>query len=161
VKRWIYPELLAVIEEHRAAGRTLILNTASPDFYPQEIAKMLGFDHCVSTKMEAAPVMPLMPRLLGLNNKREEKIAAMRREVPAFAAATPEQLLDSWSYSDSAADLPLLELAGNKVLIHPNAELEQMGRERGWEVMRPARPYKDHAGGVWCSMRQALGVYGG
>src|SRR5256885_442751 len=37
VKAWVYPELSATIEEHRKAGRALILNTASPDFYANEI----------------------------------------------------------------------------------------------------------------------------
>ena len=40
--RWVYPELRAIIEEHRAAGRTLILNTASPDFYPYEDSSDVG-----------------------------------------------------------------------------------------------------------------------
>lgn len=159
VMRWVYPELRAVIEEHRAAGRTLILNTASPDFYPHEIARMLGFDHCIATRVEPQPVMPLMPRVIGMNNKREEKIARMKLEVPAVAEATAEQLRVSWSYSDSKADLPLLEFAGNSVLIHPNAELEAIGRERGWQVLRPKRPYDSKAGDVWCSVRQALGLF--
>jgi HAD superfamily hydrolase (TIGR01490 family) len=159
VKRWIYPELLPVIAEHRAAGRTLILNTASPDFYPHEIARMLGFDHCIATKIEPAPVIPFMPRLIGGNNKREAKIAAMKLAVPAVAKATPEQLGDSWAYSDSEADLPLLELAGHAVLVHPNSELEAMGKERGWQVMRPARPYEGKLGDLWYSARQSLGVF--
>lgn len=159
VKRWLYPELLAIIAEHRAAGRTLVLNTASPDFYPHEIARVLGFDHCIATKIEAHPVMPFMPRVIGVNNKREAKIEAMKRDIPVVANATPEQLRDSWSYSDSRADLPLLEFAGNGVLIHPNAALEAIGQARGWQVLRPARPYSGKIGDVLCSGRQALGLY--
>lgn len=159
VKRWIYPELLPIIEEHRAAGRILILNTASPDFYPHEIARMLDFHHCVATRVEPAPVIPFMPRLVEGNNKREAKITAMKLAVPAVAQATPEQLRDSWSYSDSEADLPLLEFAGHAVLVHPNAALEATGRARGWEVMRPARPYDGKLGDLWCSARQSLGMF--
>ena len=159
VKRRVYPELLRIMAEHRAAGRTLILNTASPDFYPHEIARVLGFDHCIATKIEPHPVMPFMPRVIGTNNKREAKIEAMKGELPAVANATPEQLRDSWSYSDSAADLPLLEFAGNAVLIHPNAGLETIGRARGWQVLRPARPYAGKLGDVLCSGRQALRIY--
>ena len=79
--------------------------------------------------------------------------------LPAVREATPEQLRASWAYSDSKADLPLLDFAGNGVLIHPNAELEAVGRERGWTVLRPARPYKGKLGDVWCSVRQALGCW--
>ncbi len=159
VRQWIYPEMREAIAAHRAAGRTLILNTASPDFYPHEIARMLEFDHCFATRTEPQPIVPFMPRIMGINNKREEKIAAMKRELPAVANATPEQLQDSWSYTDSKADLPLLEFAGHGVLIHPNAELEALGKERGWEVWRPARPYDSKLGALMCSARQALGIY--
>ena len=51
-------------------------------------------------------VMPLLPRVLGENNKREAKIARMRAEIPSVAEATNDALQDSWAYSDSAADLP-------------------------------------------------------
>lgn len=159
VMRWIYPELRTIIEEHRAAGRTLILNTASPDFYPREIARMLGFDHCVATRIEVDETVRFMPRVIGENNKHEEKIARMKLEIPAVAGATEEELRGSWSYSDSKADLPLLKFAGNAVLVHPNAELEAIGKERGWNVMRPKRPYENKAGDMWCVARQALGVF--
>lgn len=159
VKPQVYPELLAIIHEHRAAGRTLILNTASPDFYPHEIARVLGFDHCIATKVEPHDPMPFMPVVIGSNNKREAKIEAMRRELPDIAGATEEQLRDSWSYSDSAADLPLLEFAGHAVLIHPNPSLAAMGAERGWEILKPRRPYDTKTGDLLCSLKQALGLY--
>ncbi|TLD72628.1 HAD-IB family hydrolase [Phragmitibacter flavus] len=160
VKRWIYPELLKIIEEHRAAGRTLILNSASPDFYPHEIARVLGFDHCIATRIEAHPVLPFMPQVIGTNNKREAKISAMKRDIPVVANATAEELADSWAYSDSSADLPLLEFAGNAVLVHPSASLEAIGKERGWPVLRPERPYGGKFGDMFAAGRQVLGIYG-
>ncbi len=159
VKPWLYPELLAIIEEHRAAGRTLILNTASPDFYAHEIARVLGFDHCIATRIELPETMPFMPRVLGENNKREAKIARMMSEIPAVASASDDCLRNSWSYSDSAADLPLLELAGNAVLIHPNASLEAIGKQRGWQILHPARPYASKVGDVLCAVRQVFGLW--
>lgn len=159
VRPWAYPELMAEVARHRAAGRTLILNTASPDVYAHEIAKALGFDHCIATQVQPSERMPALPVVLGSNNKREAKIVAMKKAVPAVAAATPEELQDSWAYSDSAADLPLLELAGHGVLVHPNAELEAIGVSRGWPVLRPKRPYENKAGDVMCSALQALGLY--
>lgn len=159
VKPQIYPELLAIIEEHRKAGRILVLNTASPDFYPHEIARILGFDHCIATRVEPHDPMPFMPVVVGSNNKREAKIAAMRRELPEVAAATEPQLRASWSYSDSAADLPLLEFAGNAMLIHPNQALAAIGLEKGWKILKPERPYGSKVGDILCSLQQALGIY--
>jgi HAD superfamily hydrolase (TIGR01490 family) len=159
VRPAVYPELLAIIEEHRKAGRVLVLNTASPDFYAHEIALALGFDHCIATLVEVPEALPLLPRVLGENNKREAKIARMRAEIPSVAEATDAELADSWAYSDSAADLPLLEFAGNGVLVHPNAALEAIGKQRGWKVLRPARPYSGKVGDMFCAFRQVLGLY--
>lgn len=159
VHPWGYPELLAEVARHREAGRTLILNTASPDVYAHEIARVFGFDHCVATRVQPQERMPFLPKVIGSNNKREAKIAAMKLAVPAVATATQEELEDSWAYSDSAADLPLLELAGHKVLVHPNAALAAIGEAQGWQILRPKRPYESKAGDVWASARQALGVY--
>ncbi len=159
VKPSVYPELLAIIEEHRTAGRTLILNTASPDFYAHEIARVLGFDHCIATRVEVHDKMLLMPRVIGENNKRAVKIARMKVEIPEVANADEAVLRDSWSYSDSAADLPLLEFTGNAVLIHPNASMEAIGKQRGWQILRPARPYASRAGDLLCAVQQALGLW--
>jgi HAD superfamily hydrolase (TIGR01490 family) len=158
VKPAVYPELLTAIEGHRRAGRVLILNTASPDFYAHEIARVLGFDHCIATRIELPETMPLMPRVVGENNKREVKIARMKSEIPEVAGADEAALRDSWSYSDSMADLPLLKFAGNAVLVHPDAPLEAIGRQRGWQVLRPNRPYSNKAGDLLCAVRQALGL---
>ncbi len=159
VKPSAYPELLAIIEEHRQAGRTLVLNTASPDFYAEEIARVLGFDHCVATRVEVPLVMPLMARVIGVNNKHEAKIAAMKAAIPAVAAASEATLRDSWSYSDSAADLPLLEFAGHAVLVHPNASLAAIGKARGWQIITPKRPYANKLGDMLCVLRQILGLW--
>lgn len=159
VKQWLYPEMLEIIEQHRAAGRVLILNTASPDFYPQEIARVLGFDHCIATRIQPYPVMPFLPQVVGSNNKHGAKIDAMKRDLPIVAEATPEQLKESWAFSDSKADLPLLEFAGNAVLVHPDPSLAALGRERGWPVLKPKRPYGSKIGDMGCVMRQFLGLY--
>src|SRR6185436_4552745 len=66
----LYPEIVAEVERHRAAGRTLILTTASPEFYATAIARVLGFDHCFGTRIvfQRDPG-PLIPRIEGENNK--------------------------------------------------------------------------------------------
>ncbi len=159
VKPAVYPELLAIIENHRAAGRTIILNTASPDFYAGEIARVLGFDHCMATRVELPETMPLMPRVIGENNKHAVKIARMKAEIPEVANASEAIMRDSWSYSDSAADMPLLEFAGNAVLIHPDAALEAIGKQRGWQILHPVRPYASKTGDMLCAVRQAFGLW--
>jgi len=45
----------------------------------------------------------------------------------------------SWAYSDSASDLPMLELVGNPVAVAFDAELRAIAAERGWPTLRVER----------------------
>ena len=45
-------------------------------------------------------------------------------------------LADSFAYSDSASDLPMLRAAGNAVVVNPDEELLAVARAEGWQVMR-------------------------
>lgn len=157
VKSRCYPELLAEIQRHKSEGRVLVLNTASPCLYPADIARVLGFDHCIATPLVIEDPMPLIPRLSGPNNKKQQKIPNMQREVPDLDALTPTDRADTWSYSDSSADIPLLEFAGRQVLVHPSQALA--ARFPAATVLRPRRPYANKITDMLCVVRQVLGLY--
>nr|AGC71110.1 hydrolase [uncultured bacterium A1Q1_fos_2067] len=157
VKSRVYPELIAEVERHRSEGRVLVLNTASPVIYPPDIARVLGFDHCVATPLVIEDPMPLIPRLSGPNNKNEQKIPNMERDVPGLANLTAEQRADCWSYSDSPADTPLLAFSGRQVLVHPGSTLRQ--RFPDAIVFTPPRPYASKVGDMLSVVRQVLGLY--
>ena len=157
VRRRCYPELLAEIARHKRDGRVLVLNTASPCIYPAEIARVLGFDRCIATPLAIGDPMPLIPRLSGPNNKKQQKIPNMLHAVPGLAGLTPEDRADTWAYSDSSADIPLLEFAGRQVLVHPSRPLA--ARFPSATVLRPPRPYSNKFTDMLCVVRQVLGLY--
>ena len=43
-------------------------------------------------------------------------------------------LANSYAYSDSITDLPMLELVGNPVAVNPDRELTRVAREREWDM---------------------------
>lgn len=156
---WTYEEVMNEVERHRNEGRVLVLNTASPDFYARDIAEILGFDYCVATKARLTDPLSCHP-VIPVNNKNEEKIEAMRAEVPGVAGLTQDERNDHcYAYSDSAADLPLLEFGGNAVLIHPSPHLATLGIRREWSLMHPPRPYSTRVGDMLAVVRQMLGLY--
>ncbi len=155
-----YPEILNEIERNRDGGRILVLNSASPAFYVEAIADKLGFDHWYATELEVSDPMPLVPRVLGPNNKHGAKIDAMKGELPAgFDAAAGDVLPDSIGYTDSTADLPLLSICKRGVIVHPGEELAAKGEENGWSVRKPERPYATSTGGKCATILQMLGLY--
>ena len=159
VDKWTYSDLRAEVLRHKHQNRILVLNTASPDFYAHEIARVLDFDYCLATRFEIGKQVPLMPKLPLGNNKREAKITAMCADVPGVADLTEADRARCWSYSDSHADLPLLEFTGNPMCIHPTAKLAPIARERGWPVLRPARPYTTRAGNIFRMVLQICGIH--
>ena len=158
-RRWTYPELLTEIARHRDEGRTLVLNTASPDFFVTEIAAALGFEHCVATQFEIGERFPLMPRLPAGENMTGRKVTAMLAQIPAMAALTPGERAGCWCYSDSTADLPLLRLVGHAVVVHPWPGLAAIAHERGWPVLMPVRPYRTRAGDALRACLQFFGLH--
>ena len=163
VAGWIYPEVRAELERHKQEGRTVILTTASPGIYGHAIGELLGVDHTFATKVPVPDRMPLIPDVIGPNNKRGDKIIHMAEAgvLPdGFDPANPYPIPDSYSYTDSPADLPLLAIAEHGRLIHPGPTLAQKGEENQWETMLPKRPYGSRAGDKWAAFRQVLGLYG-
>ena len=160
VDTWIYPELRAEILRHKHQHRTLVLNTASPDFYAHDIAEVLGFDHCIATPVKLTQdTVPMRPEIPGGNNKHEAKIVAMKMRIPGVAGMNEEERFHCWSYSDSHADIPLLEFVGNRVLVHPTGKLRAHFPQADVTVLTPPRPYWGKLGNLFAIVRQILGVH--
>jgi phosphoserine phosphatase len=135
--RYVWAAMKEEIAACRADGCELILNTASPVIYAEAIAARLGFDHCVATRVELPPRMPLVARIIGPNNKRDAKIAAMR----ARGLLDPGEALPAAgcrAYTDSPVDIPLLECAESGTLVHPAPRFAALAAARGWRILRPA-----------------------
>lgn len=126
----ILPKAEALIEEHRAAGHTLLIATATNRYITEPIAKRLGVEHLIATE----------PRRLnnrytgeveGIPSFREGKFA----RVTAWTAQSGHRLEAAWFYSDSRNDLPLLERVGHPVAVDPDPALAEEARRRGWPVI--------------------------
>ena len=172
----IYPEIRAEVDRHRKEGRITVLNTASPFFYAKYIGEELGFDHVYGTPVVLPDRFPLIGRIDGKNNTRYAKIEQMMdilpsavqillRTTPPHKPSRPNYpdaavLVDSWSYSDSDADLPMLRLTEHARLVHPEKQsLIDEGRAKGWTVFHPIRPYHSRSGKIYHSIKQLLGLY--
>ena len=147
----IYPELAGMLETRRRQGHLLILASASPQFYVTEIGRALGFDLALGTPVASTPACRLFPALQ--NHKGAAKVARLRSLLPDsyFAAG---KLLRSHGYTDSDADLPMLELCHSATVVNPAPALAARAAAAGWQIVRPARPWRSRAG--WCCRVFAL-----
>ena len=150
-----YPSMLELVEADRARGRRTVLSSASPEFYARPIGKALGFDEAFGTRVEFGEVMPLFPDFTGGNNKSEVKVQRFEEE---FGIDGTRVQADSAGYSDSTADLPMLALCEEVMVVNPGQRLSALAEENGWTVVRPARPFRNKREMAWRCLQQVLGL---
>ncbi|WP_116449618.1 HAD family hydrolase [Blastococcus litoris] len=130
----VYAEAADLIEEHRAAGREIVIVSSSGAEMVTPIGEMLGVDRVVATRMVVAD-----GRYTGeieFYAYGENKAEAMRR----VAAEGGYDLADCYAYSDSITDLPMLSAVGHPTAVNPDRGLRKVALERGWPVLQFTRP---------------------
>ena len=116
-----------MIAQHRAAGRDVVLVSASGEEIVRPIASLLGIEHVIATRMAVAD---------GRYTGEIEFYAAGEAKVEAvqqLAAEPGYDLARSYAYSDSISDLPLLSAVGHPPRSTDRA-LRRAALERGWEI---------------------------
>jgi len=114
---------------HLAAGERVWLVTATPVELAKILSSRLGLTGALGTVAETRDGV-YTGRLVGGLLHGEAKAAAVR----ALAAREGLDLALCSAYSDSANDLPMLQLVGHPHVVNPDSRLLAEARERGWPV---------------------------
>ncbi len=126
----IQPFAHRLVEEHRAAGRQVVMATTSPSTVCEPLGKLLGFDGVISTKYGVTDGA-LNGTVDGQYVWGRGKLAAVR----SFAEAHDIDLDQSYAYSDSFFDQPLLGAVGYPVAVNPDPRLRVVAAARRWKVV--------------------------
>jgi HAD superfamily hydrolase (TIGR01490 family) len=135
----VYEEATALIGEHHAAGRDVVLVSASGSEVVEPIGAMLGADVVVATRMVVAE---------GRYTGEIEYYAYGENKAEAIRGLAQEygyRLEDSYAYSDSATDLPMLEVVGHPYAVNPDRALRREAAAREWPVLDFSRPVSLHS----------------
>jgi len=114
---------------HLAAGERVWLVTATPVELANILSGRLGLTGALGTVAETRDGI-YTGRLVGGLLHGEAKAAAVR----ALAAREGLDLARCSAYSDSANDLPMLQLVGHPHVVNPDSSLLAEARQRGWPV---------------------------
>ena len=114
---------------HLAAGERVWLVTATPVELANILSSRLGLTGALGTVAETRDGV-YTGRLAGGLLHGEAKAAAVR----ALAAREGLDLALCSAYSDSANDLPMLQLVGHPHVVNPDSRLLAQARQRGWPV---------------------------
>ena len=133
----VYAEALQLIDEHRRAGRKVFLVSASPEEIVAPVGRYLRVDGVIATRAKVDRH--------GRYTGETELYAYGPWKAEAMRGLAEERDLDlsaSYAYSDSATDIPMLEIVGHAVAVNPDRELARTAKERGWEVRQFSRPVR-------------------
>ena len=129
----IHARTPALIASHAGALKAII--TATNRFITGPIARELGVEHLIACEVEEMPDGRLTGRPVGTPSFREGKITRLH-EWLARLGRRFDEFEETWFYSDSLNDLPLLEMVSMPVAVDPDPTLERHARERGWPILR-------------------------
>ena len=127
----VHPFALALIAQHRAEGRRVVLATTTPRHLIAPLAERLGFDDVVATTYAESDEGLFTGGIEGPFVWSRGKLEAVR----AYAREHDISLAQSHAYSDSIYDLPLLRAVGHPAAVNPDPRLTAYALVRRWPIM--------------------------
>ena len=121
------PLSTALLERHRNQGDYLLIITSTNSFITAPICKLLGVDDFIATEPEMENGQ-YTGKLQGIPSYREGKITRLN----AWLKDNNMSLENSYGYSDSINDMPLLEHVDNPIVVDGDPELIAEAQRRGW-----------------------------
>ena len=127
----VQPLAAPLFDEHRAAGRPVVLATTTPYDLVKPLADLLGLDGVVATRYGVNADGTYDGTLDGPFVWSAGKLAAVRD----WAVRHGIDLAESYAYSDSVYDTPLLSAVGNPFVVNPDPRMALMAAARRWPTL--------------------------
>jgi HAD superfamily hydrolase (TIGR01490 family) len=134
INPYIYAEAGELIEAHQADGRDIVLVSASGEEIVRPIGELLGVTDVIATRMGVAD---------GHYTGEIEFYAAGTGKVDAvrtMAESRGYDLSESYAYSDSVSDVPLLAAVGHPTVVNPDRALRRAAIDRQWPIREFRHP---------------------
>ncbi len=130
----VFAEAANLIADHKLCGRDVVVVSASGEEIVAPIARELGADHSMATRM----VVEAGKYTGGVDFYcfAEGKVQA----IEELAAREGYVLEHCYAYSDSITDLPMLTAVGHPAVVNPDRALRKEAVARGWPVLTFTRP---------------------
>lgn len=120
----------ALIQKHRDNQDTLLIITATNLFITAPIAKELGIENILATDPEIVN-KSYTGKVSGTPCFREGKVERLK----VWLNKNGGNLANSYFYSDSHNDLPLLEMVTKPIAVDPDDTLRSHAEMKGWDIM--------------------------
>ena len=121
------PELIA---QGKKIGQRQVVLTGALDFTIDRLMKYLGIDDCVANRLEFVngyATGRVLPPVMASATKA--------KWIREYAEREGLNLSESYAYSDSISDLPMLSIVGHPVAVNPDFRLKQTALQHDWAIL--------------------------
>jgi HAD superfamily hydrolase (TIGR01490 family) len=135
----IYEEALDLIDYHLAQGDEVFLVSMSPAEIVEPFAELLGITGAISSRATLDDQ--------GKFTGEMEFFAQGENKAVAIRALAQERAIDlseSFAYSDSETDIPMLESVGHAYAVNPDRQLAKVAHERQWPLLSFTHAVRAH-----------------
>jgi HAD superfamily hydrolase (TIGR01490 family) len=129
-KPHVYRDAIELVARHRERGEKSFIVSAALQEIVDALVAELGFDGGLGSEAEVENGSYTGRLVRRLDGRAKAEV------VGDLAAAEGIDLVESTAYSDSASDVPFLEVVGHAVAVNPDRKLRGIAAERGWRVLR-------------------------
>jgi len=126
----LLPKAHVLIGKHHDQGDTLIVITATNRFITEPIAGLYGIRNLLATEPEIVDGQ-YTGGVTGIPCFQSGKVT----QLAGWLADNRQSLDDSWFYSDSHNDLPLLNKVTHPIAVDPDEILERHASDHSWQTI--------------------------
>jgi len=126
----VFPGAVRLLEEARRAGCRVVLCTGALDFTVRRLADHLGADDLIANRMhfvDGVATGRVVPPII----EGAHKALAIRE----YCVRNGLALEQSFAYSDSFSDYPMLAVVGHPAAVNPDLRLKGVARAYQWPVL--------------------------
>lgn len=120
-----------LVDSHGDEARAIV--TATNSFVTWPIAREFGIEHLIATEPEEVDG-EFTGRVKGAPAFREGKVQRLNEWLTEHGLEW-NRFEETWFYSDSLNDLPLLSIVSHPVAVDPDETLKEHAMKLGWQVI--------------------------
>ena len=135
IKPMISQKRIDLVQQHKQQGHETIIITATNSFVTRPIATLFGIEHLIATEPERN-IHGFTGKLDGIPCFQSGKIEKLTDFLSENFSGTTLDNAETWFYSDSHNDLPLLEAATHAIAVTPDEKLSKHANKHNWEIIQ-------------------------
>lgn len=128
-----HPDAREQIALEQGRNCMVVMATAAPEYYAEEIGRLLGLNAVIATVQRRDSAGDYLAVIEGANCYGEEKLARIKRWMSAMGYDRTKTSIRF--YSDHISDAPIFEWADSAVVVRPGRKLRALANQNEWQII--------------------------